>query len=557
MANESSGLKQAAPRPKKTRAERQRVGGAMAPAGFSWSLFEFARNPYFMLIVTYVFPPYFSEFVIGDPVQGQAAVAEATKWAGVIGALTAPILGAMMDRGGSRKPLMALFIGMLVVSGASLWWSLPGGAGLGVAGTMSFLVLGFVGYTYSEMMHNAMLRSAGRPESLSQISGNGIGLGQLSSALCLSGLVVVAVAVPVLGKVDGGFTLQRGVGPFVAGWLLVFVIPFFLFMPDGKPEGGTWKAAARDVFAGIFKRRPMPKWYWYLLVFVPSALLLTPIVTLLLTLLAPAVAIEPSVLVLGWKAPIAVLASSTILASIASWLLAPRLASYFGPYIQESPETMKYLAAALIYKDGMTALLALAGVYTAGVLGWDLTEGALYGIWASIAGVIGGLFLAGVMDRMFGVRRAIIVQLALLCIFVAIALGITQDSIFYGLVPSGHSIHSGPYFNSLSDVFYLVLIAIIAALAAANISSSRYMMITLAPKERISEFFGLYAMSSTATVWLGPMLTEWATRTFNDQRIGFSPVLLLLFIGLLLMLTLKKTTGEKGRLTGDASSPAH
>ena len=57
---------------------------------------------------------------------------------------------------------------------------------------MMFLVLGFVGYSYSEMMHNAMLRGSGRPEALSQISGAGIGLGQLSSALALGGLAVVA-----------------------------------------------------------------------------------------------------------------------------------------------------------------------------------------------------------------------------------------------------------------------------------------------------------------------------------------------------------------------------
>src|SRR5690606_426702 len=166
-----------------------RVGGVLAPAGSSWALFEFARNPYFMLIVTYVFPPYFAQFVIGDPVEGQAAVAEATKWAGIIGALTAPLLGVMMDRGGARKPLMAVFLAMVMVSGVSLWWAMPGAVdsqgvfqdpvvGLGVVGTMSFLVLGYVGYTYSEMMHNAMLRTSGRPESLSQISGAGIGLGQ-------------------------------------------------------------------------------------------------------------------------------------------------------------------------------------------------------------------------------------------------------------------------------------------------------------------------------------------------------------------------------------------
>ena len=63
-----------------------RVGGLMQPAGFSWALFEFARNPYFMLIVTYVFPPYFAQYIVGDPVLGQATVADATAWAGIVAA---------------------------------------------------------------------------------------------------------------------------------------------------------------------------------------------------------------------------------------------------------------------------------------------------------------------------------------------------------------------------------------------------------------------------------------------------------------------------------------
>jgi MFS-type transporter involved in bile tolerance (Atg22 family) len=177
--------------------------------------------PYFMLIVTYVFPPYFAQFVVGDPVQGQATVAEATKWAGVIGALTAPVLGAMMDRGGSRKPVMLVFLAMLFVSGLSLWWSMPGSVdaqgvfpssttGLGVYGTMAFLVLGFVGYSYSEMMHNAMLRGSGRPDALSQISGAGIGLGQLSSALCLGGVACGGAA--GAGRCEHGATLRCSAG---------------------------------------------------------------------------------------------------------------------------------------------------------------------------------------------------------------------------------------------------------------------------------------------------------------------------------------------------------
>lgn len=474
-----------------------RVGGLMQPAGFSWALFEFARNPYFMLIVTYVFPPYFAQFVVGDPVNGQATVAEATKWAGVIGALTAPILGSMMDRGGARKPVMFVFLAMLVVSGVSLWWSLPGtvdasgaftppAAGLGVLGTMMFLILGFVGYTYSEMMHNAMLRTAGNPESLSQISGGGIGLGQLASALGLGVVVVIALAAGYLGGPEGEYMLQRGSGPFMALWLIVFVIPFFIYTPDGAPPGGKWSTAAREVFATNGKFDPAGK-------------------------------------VKG-------------------------LVDYVRGLFREFPETMKYLLACLVFKDGIIALLAIGGVFSTGVLGWGVAEGGIYGIWASIFGAIGGLWLAPTLDRALGPRRAIMVQLAALCVVVVIALGTTQQSILYGLVPAGEPLHGLGLFDTLPDVFYLVNTAFIAGLAAANIAASRYMIITLAPKERMAEFFGLFALSSTATVWLGPTLIEWSTRTFNDQRIGFSPILLLLAVGLALMFTLKKSTGAKGRL---------
>jgi MFS transporter, UMF1 family len=480
----------------------KRVGGVTAPAGLSWALFEFARNPFYMLIVTYVFPPYFQQFVIGDPVKGQAAVADATGWAGVIAALTCPLLGAMMDRGGARKPLMAVFIAMLVIPGVALWWSLPGSTdaggvfhgptqGLGTVGTMMFLVLAYVGYSYSEMMHNAMLRTSGRPESLSQISGAGIGLGQLGAALCLTAVVVVAITAGHLGTAEGEYVLQRGTGPLLAVWILVFVIPFFVFTPDGAPAGGSWSKAAREVLASNGKFDPVGR-------------------------------------VVG-------------------------LFTYLRGLFRQFPETMKYLVACLIFKDGITALLAIGGVYSAGVLGWDVAEMGLYGIWASIFGAIGGLWVAGLLDRTFGPRRAIMIQLAVLCLCFLVALGITQESIFYGLIPAGHTVTSLPVFNTLADVFYLAIIAVIAALAAANIAASRFMMVVLAPKERLSEFFGLFAMSSTATVWIGPILISIFTNASNNQRIGFSPVLLLLLVGLALMTTLKKTTGDK--ISGAAAPP--
>ena len=134
----------------------------------------------------------------------------------------------------------------------------------------------------------------------------------------------------------------------------------------------------------------------------------------------------------------------------------------------------------------------------------------------------------------------------------AVALG---TGLLFGLVPAGHTVHGLGIFDTLADVFYLVIIAFVAALAAANIAASRHMMVVLAPKERLSEFFGLFALSSTATVWIGPLLIEVFTNASKDQRIGFSPVLILLGVGLALMFTLKKTTGAKGQIE-PASPPA-
>lgn len=484
----------------------KRVGGVFAPAGFSWALFEFARNPFYMIIVTYVFPPYFQTYVIGDAVRGQAEVAATTGWAGIIAALTCPLLGSMMDKGGPRKPLMLLFVVMLVITCISLWWAMPGStdaagvfhapmSGLGAAGTMAFLVMGYVGYSYSEMMHNAMLRSSGRPQSLSQISGAGIGLGQLASALFLAGVVVAVIAAPQLGQEAGGYALQRGVGPILAIWLIVFVIPFFLFTPDGHPAGGSWKKAFRDTFSINGK-------------------------------------IDPIGRIVG-------------------------IFGYLQGLFRAYPEAMKYLLACLIFKDGITALLAIGGVYSSGVLGWGLAEAGLYGIWASLFGAVGGLWLAGALDRAVGPRLSIMIQLGVLCVAFAFALGITQDSILYGLIPAGQVIHGAGVFDTLADVTYLGIIAVVAALAAANIAASRYMIVQVAPPERLSEFFGLFAMSSTATVWIGPVLVNIFTNASHDQRIGFSPVLLLLGVGLLLMMTLKKETGGKPGAKGAAAPPAH
>src|SRR3982751_599784 len=90
-------------------------------AVISWIFFDWAAQPYFTLITTFVFAPYFAGFVAQDTAQGQAVWGFGTAVADLMIALLSPVLGAISDASGRRKPWIAGF-GALLVIGASLMW---------------------------------------------------------------------------------------------------------------------------------------------------------------------------------------------------------------------------------------------------------------------------------------------------------------------------------------------------------------------------------------------------------------------------------------------------
>src|SRR5436305_4752972 len=96
----------------------------------SWIFFDWAAQPYFTLITTFVFAPYFASFVAPDPASGQALWGFATAAAGLAIALMSPILGAIADASGRRKPWIAGFGGLLVIGSCLMWIGKPGEPGI-------------------------------------------------------------------------------------------------------------------------------------------------------------------------------------------------------------------------------------------------------------------------------------------------------------------------------------------------------------------------------------------------------------------------------------------
>lgn len=467
------------------------IGGATDKTGFAWAVFEWARNPYYILVVIYIFAPYFAREIIGADVRasgildglspeeaqqtlnakGQSAIAAVTKGAGLVAAFTAPFLGAALDRGGLRKPLLAIFLGIITLMSWVLWYAIPGEGGLSTTTVTIVLMTAYVCYTYSEVTHNSMLAVAGARKSLPAISGLGLALGNLSAALLMLGLVLMFTlpamnqwpfSEPLFGLDASKFEIQRLVGPICAVCLAVFSIPFFMFAEDGGTKGASWFKAFKDGAKGVVK---------------------------------------------------------TI-----------REAAHYR-------QMMKYLVARMLYADAMAAFLALGAVYVSLFLGWGILEMTVYAVFGSIWAFGGGI-LGGWLDTKLGPKNALIIEIVVMVASLVLQLSITRETLFFGLVDNV-PVWDGIIFKSLSDVVYLGTISIVAVTATASISSSRSMLVHLAPPGRSGEFFGLYAIAGTVTVWIGPMLVEFFTDAFNSQRIGMASIAMLFVVGLAVLTTVK------------------
>ena len=101
-----------------------------------WILIDSARGPYASLITLFVFSAYFATVVVPDPVKGQALWSYASSIAALLIAVGAPVVGAIADAGGTRKPWIGVLVGMgFLIVGFALLVRVRGGPASYVAGS--------------------------------------------------------------------------------------------------------------------------------------------------------------------------------------------------------------------------------------------------------------------------------------------------------------------------------------------------------------------------------------------------------------------------------------
>ncbi len=215
---------------------------------FSWALFDWANQPYFTLVTTFIFAPYFTSFVVGDAIRGQELWGYGQAIAGLCIALLSPVMGAMADAAGPRKPWIVAFQALSVLACAGLWLALPGAADSDLVMILGFVILASLGVEFSTVFNNAMLPNLASRVRLGRLSGHAWALGYLGGLVSL-GFVLTGFSLPetpLFGIDKASHEHDRMVGPLSAVWMVIFVLPLLLFTPDAPPSGLRPAQAARQ-----------------------------------------------------------------------------------------------------------------------------------------------------------------------------------------------------------------------------------------------------------------------------------------------------------------------
>jgi UMF1 family MFS transporter len=203
----------------------------------AWCLYDWANSAFPTVVVTFVFAVYYTTALAETPEAGAWQWGVALGLSGLVVALFAPILGALADQAGRRKPWIGAFTVLAVLSAAGLWWVEPDPAFALLA--LLLVGLGNAAFEFGQVFYNAMLPDVTEEARLGRVSGWAWGLGYAGGLACLALALVLFVRAeaPVFDLDRQAFEQVRVIGPFVAGWFALFALPLFFFTPDGAASG--------------------------------------------------------------------------------------------------------------------------------------------------------------------------------------------------------------------------------------------------------------------------------------------------------------------------------
>lgn len=176
------------------------------------------------------------------------------------------------------------------------------------------------------------------------------------------------------------------------------------------------------------------------------------------------------------------------------------------------PQTLLFLAAYLLYNDGVQTVIVVASLFGANALGMSVSALAMMILMVQFVAFFGNLIFI-YADRIMGTKRAIIISL---------------------VIWMGTLIYAYALLKTQTEFFLLGVV--IAIVLGGSQALSRSLYSHLIPKGKEAEYYSFYEISSDGTSWFGPFLFGLALQLTGSYQISILSLIVLFISGLALLL---------------------
>jgi len=392
---------------------------------FGWALYDFANTIFSMNIITM----YFAQWVIVDNKREDIWYSLAYALSMLLVALTMPVLGAISDGTGKRKPfLLTLTLGCVV--GTFLMGIVSNNVySLDLRVLLALVLFVFANFFFEGglVFYNALLPEVSNNQNIGKVSGLGVALGYLGA---IAGLLMVK---PFVEGNFFGFSLSTGgrEKAFIptAIFFLIFSLPLFIFVKEQvKVKSEKFKVNLRDAFKKV------------------------------------------------WDGIV---------------------------HTKKYPGVLRFLIADYFFEDAIATVIIFMAVYAQVVMKMG-DEVKIWFFIVSTTSAVVGSFICGYITDLFGPKK----------------------TLFF--VVSGWILSLGAVMFTSNPTYFWILGSFIGIFLGSTWTSARPLLISLAPKEMLGEYFGLYSLSGRAAAIIGPLLWGGSVLYFKKENFLVQKILSLL-----------------------------
>lgn len=468
---------------------------------FGWTMYDWANSAFSTTVVTVFLGPYLTSIAEGAadasgllylgnvPIAFNSFFAYCVSASVLMQVTFLPILGALADYSHMRKRLMMFFSTLGALSTILLFFVTPG---LHWVGGLLF-ILANVAFGAGIVFYNAYLPDIASEDMRDKVSARGFAMGYAGGGLLLLINLMMFMFSDSLGLTSS----------MVARISLA-------------SAGFWWLGFSQITFRTVQSRhaiRPLPAGESYLTIGFSQLAKLIEVPTRTIAILMSLPLLIPVFFFLNL--PI-------------TWVMAPAagpvivLVLFLARKSRTLPEAMKFLAAYLLYNDGIQTVIAIAAIFAAQELGMESTNLILVILmiqFVAYFGANGFAWLAGKTST----KRAIIISLVIWSVVTIYAWGGMRN-----FDPS-------PLGISNAELEFWVLGFVIALVLGGSQALSRSLFAQMIPKEQEAEFYSFYEVSERGTSWMGTFVFGVANQMSGSMRIGILSVIFFFLAGLLLL----------------------